>query len=62
VYYVDANTGKVLRSYNDIKYISSPTAGGVPGSIKGSRLTGEDGTEVFILGWHEITNADTWYL
>ncbi|MFH0796948.1 MAG: M4 family metallopeptidase [Candidatus Omnitrophota bacterium] len=64
VYYVDANTGKVLRSYNDLKYVAPPTAGGVPGAIKGSRLTGEDDTdtEVTILGWHETADADIWYL
>ena len=62
VHYVDAQTGIILNRYNDVKYIAPPSGGGSHKDISGTRLSGEDGNTVTVEGWHETTNADTYYL
>jgi thermolysin len=52
-YYVDAQTGSVLNSYDNIQY-GPPTSGdGSHQTISGSRLSGEDGSVVTMQGWYD---------
>ena len=53
-YWIDANSGKVLLRYNDIK-TACPTTNGVHTPVTGSILAGEGGQTISVTGWRENT-------
>ncbi|MBI4831013.1 MAG: peptidase M4 family protein [Candidatus Lindowbacteria bacterium] len=53
-YYVDAHTGELILSYNNIQF-SGPTGDGTHEPVSGSRLVGEDGSVVTMTGWKETS-------
>jgi len=60
-YYVDAKTGKLLNSYNSIKYAAPSQANGAAANVTGDRLSGEDGSNVTIAGFKEDTSGSNNY-
>lgn len=60
-YYVDAKTGKLLNSYNSIKYAAPSQANGAAANVTGNRLNGEDGSNVTIGGFKEDASASNNY-
>ncbi len=60
-YYVDAKTGKLLNSYNSIKYAAPSQANGAAANVTGNRLSGEDGSNVTIAGFKEDASASNNY-
>lgn len=58
-YWVDAQTGKILLKFNDIKTIAAP-ASGTQATLSGTILDGEGGSSTNITGWGE--NTGNYYL
>lgn len=54
-YWIDAQQGRVLLRYNDIKKIAAPTSNGANAPITGNILTGENGSVTTVTGWYENT-------
>lgn len=68
-FWIDADSGKIVSRYNDIKDIAAPTSNGYHTTITGSVLAGEGGIVKSVTGWYENTgfyylyNKDNhWYL
>ncbi len=58
LYYVDAQTGKLLFRYNNIQYAPPTSGNGSHQSISGNRLAGEDGSVVTMEGWLDTPTSN----
>jgi len=59
-YYIDAKKGKKLNYYNNIKYTAPNQGNGSTASVGGYRLSGEDGSSVWMSGFKE--NSGNYFL
>lgn len=61
LYWVDAQTGRVLERIDNIHHVPAPTTNGVHTAIQGSLLYGEGGGATNVIGWQE-NSATNYYL
>ena len=60
-YYINAQSGKVINAYNMIHYSQPTEENGEAAEITGTRLDGEDGSNVTITGFKENSNGSNNY-
>lgn len=60
IYYVDAHSGQILWRYNDLQS-ATPGKSGSYQNLSGQRLAGEDGSQVIVPGWYDVT-TDFYFL
>lgn len=61
-YYVDAQNGNLINSYNDIQYAAPNQGSGIPATVSGNLLAGENGSHVNISGFYESTGSHNYFL